>query len=286
MSTMVIRALAFFIHLLSWRAAQRLGAFLGAVWFYLVPVRRRTVMKNLETVFGPRPKQNKEVALSAYKHFGVSAMEFLKMRRMTDDELASKVRVHGLENYEAANAAATGVVVVTAHVGNFDLLACSQSAIGIPLAIVSRDLHRGGVSRFWMETRGGKKLKIFPDEGAAKPILKWLKKGGALGLTVDQRTPERRGGIRIPFMGTDAWTTTAPGKLAAATGSPLLPVHSIRAADGNHDIYIEPAISASNMEKEEQVRMWTLQINTIVGTWVEEAPGQWLWLHRRFVDSN
>ena len=284
MSTLVLRAVAFFVGFLSWRGTQKLGAALGLVWFHIVRLRRKVVFENLKIAFGDFPSQNKHIAASAYRHFGTSAMEFFKLRSMACSEVQGHVHVHGIENYELARAENRGVIVVTAHLGNFDLLACSQSASGIPLGIVSRDLHQGGVSRFWMETRGGKNLKIFKERGAAKQILRWLKDGNALGLTVDQRTRKERGGIRVPFLGTDAWTTTAPAALAFTTGAALLPVRIVRREDGDHDVIVEPALPRDNLEKEEQIRAWTLQINRIIGKWVRERPEQWLWLHRRFVD--
>jgi KDO2-lipid IV(A) lauroyltransferase len=276
---------AFFVGLLSWRGTQKLGAALGLVWFHVVRLRRKVVFENLKVAFGDSHSQNKRIAASAYRHFGTSAMEFFKLRSMESSEVQGHVHVHGIDNYDIAKADNRGVIVVTAHLGNFDLLACSQSASGIPLGIVSRELHRGGVSRFWMETRGAKNLKIFPEKGAAKQILRWLKGGNALGLTVDQRTRPERGGIRVPFLGKEAWTTTAPAELAYRTGAALLPVRIIRRPDGDHDVFVEPMLSVSNLEKEEQIRTWTLQINSIVGKWVREQPEQWLWLHKRFVDS-
>ena len=110
-----------------------------------------------------------------------------------------------MENYEAARSRGRGVIVVTAHFGNFDLLACSQAARGERLAIVSRELRAGGVSQFWMDARRATGLEIFSDQGDGKKIIRWLRQGGVLGLTVDQRTREPKGGIRCDFMGRSVW---------------------------------------------------------------------------------
>ena len=144
-------------------------------------------------------------------------MEFVKMARLGADDLVSKVRIEGIEHFESACARGRGVIVITAHYGNFDLLACSQAARGVPLAIVSRHLHAGGVNRFWMQTRQSRGLTIFPDKGAAKQLLKWLRDGKVLGLTVDQRTTAAKGGVLAEFMGWKVWTTTAPAAIASKT---------------------------------------------------------------------
>ncbi|MDJ0763760.1 MAG: lysophospholipid acyltransferase family protein [Myxococcota bacterium] len=285
MSTLLLRMLLFPVGLLSWQQVQQIGALLGRLWFHLVRIRRKTVLNNLALALPKQQDDHFDIARNAYSHFGISAMEFLKLRQMTNEQISARVHVHGAANYNAALARGAGVIVVTAHYGNFDLLACSQAASGAPLAIVSRELHHSGISRFWMETRHRCGLEIFPDKGAAKRILKWLRQGNVLGLTVDQRTPPTRGGIRSPFMGQMAWTTTAPAMLAMRTGAPLLPVRIDRRWDGDHDIYIEPAIDTSTLKNGDDIRAWVNEINEIVGAWVARRPDHWMWLHRRFIDA-
>jgi KDO2-lipid IV(A) lauroyltransferase len=171
---------------------------------------------------------------------------------------------------------------VTAHLGNFDLLACSQALRGVPLAIVSRELHRAGANRFWMRTRRRSGLEIIPDHESARRVLRWLRAGKALGLVVDQRTPPERGGMPAAFLGREVWTTTAPARLALRTGAALVPVRIERGADGDHDLYVEPELSPPAGEPDDAVAELTAEINRIVGRWVSLVPAQWMWLHRRF----
>jgi KDO2-lipid IV(A) lauroyltransferase len=283
-STLVLRAFAFFAGLLAWGRAQRLGAVLGLVWFYVVRIRRRVVFSNLSKALPSMRSEHEKIAREAYRHFGMSAMEFLQLRSIGPDGIARLIRTRGMEHYDAAKASGRGIVVVTAHFGNFDLLACSQAASGIPLAIVSRDLHQNGIGRFWMETRESSGLKIFPDKGAAKQVLSWLKSGRVLGLTVDQRTSPERGGILSDFMGLKAWTTTAPAELALRTGAAILPVRIERRLDGNHDVVVEAPIQMEGRPNADGVKALTRQINEVVETWIYNRPEHWMWLHRRFAD--
>ncbi len=282
----MLRLFAFLIGLLSWKGAQRVGSALGLVWFHLVRIRRRVVLENLALVLPGSRTEHLKIARESYRHFGISAMEFLKLRSLRKDEIVSHVRAQGMENYEKARVQGRGIIVITAHFGNFDLLACSQAAQGIPLAIVSRELHRGSVSRFWMKTRQASGLEIFPDKGSARQILTWLRSGKVLGLTVDQRTPPERGGVRVDFMGAPAWTMTAPAALALRTGAVLLPVRIERLQNGEHNVVIEEEIPIAKLGRKEGVREVTEQINRAVAGWVERRPDQWMWLHRRFVDSS
>ncbi len=286
MSTLLLRAFSSLVRLLSWRRAQKLGAALGLIWFHLVRIRRKTALCNLALALPDQNRRHREIARQAYRHFGISALELLKLQGMDTGSIAQHVHPKGMEHYKSAVARGKGVIVVTAHFGNFDLLACTQAALGIPLAIVSRDLHRQGVSRFWMETRRSSGLEIFSDTGSPRHVLSWLRSGKVLGLTVDQRTPPDRGGILADFMGCEVWTTTAPAKLALHTGAALLPVRVERRPDGDHDIVIEPEIQRLNGQESDEIRDLTQKINILVGDWVRRRPELWMWLHRRFIDTN
>jgi len=280
-STWLLRALARAASLLTWRGAQSVGAFLGLVWFHLVRIRRGVVRGNLALALPERVAEHRVIARETYRHLGVSALEFLKL---STDPAAAAARVHprGLAAFETAHARARGVIVVTAHFGNFDLLACSQALRGVPLAIVSRELHGGGSNRFWMESRERSGLRIFQELGGARDVVRWLRQGNVLGLVVDQRTPPSRGGIRSPFMGQEVWTSTAAAKLALRTGAALVPARIERRADGDHDLVVEPEIPVGDLEDAAREAVLTARINGVVERWIRARPEHWMWLHRRF----
>jgi KDO2-lipid IV(A) lauroyltransferase len=282
----MLKFLIFLAGRLSWQRAQKIGAVFGLIWFYIVRIRRRTVLHNLCLALPEKREEHLEIARNAYRHFGISAMEFLKMKHLTSNELSSRVRSHGMAHYRAALSRGKGVIVVTAHFGNFDLLACSQAADGIPLAIVSQSLHMGGINGLWMEMRRAKGLEIFPEQGSARKVLGWLRGGNVLGLTVDQRITSERGGILSEFMGHPVWTTTAPAALARRTGAALLPVRIERGEDGHHDLIVEPELNFDRCEKSEEIKVVTDRINHTVARWVRHRPEHWMWLHRRFAQSN
>jgi KDO2-lipid IV(A) lauroyltransferase len=283
MSTWLLRGVARLVSLLSWKGAQSFGAFLGLVWFHLLRIRRGQVRHNLAYALPNRTDEHYRISRTVYRNMGISGIELFKMRSMSGEEILEKVRNHGLEQYEEALARGRGIIVVTGHFGNFDLLACSQALRGVKLAIVSRDLHGKGSNRFWMETRQSSGLTIFPDTGSAREILKWLRSGNVLGLVVDQRTGPSEGGIVSPFLGQDVWTSTAPAKLASRTGAALLPVRIERREDGDHDLFVEKEIEMQNgISTNDRVAQVTADINHVLEKWVQDLPASWMWLHKRF----
>jgi len=285
----LLRALSSLVALLSWRRAQALGAFLGLVWFHALRIRRGVVRENLALALPHRGDEHAAIAREAFRNVGINGLELLRLRTMPTAALAALVRVHDLQRYEAALARGRGVIVVTAHIGNFDLLACTRAMAGVPLAIVSRELHAGGSNRFWMETREASGLRIFPERAAPRRSLRWLREGRVLGIVVDQRTGPERGGIRVPFFGREVWTSSMAARLAERTGAALLPVRIRRADDGTHDVLVEPELADPSSRPDEPAGARTLaactEINRVVERWISDVPGQWLWLHRRFLDT-
>jgi KDO2-lipid IV(A) lauroyltransferase len=279
----LLKIIAFGLSLLSPASAQKLGAGLGLIWFHVIRIRRKTVLENLEMALPHRRNEHLRIARDAYRHFGMTAVEFLRMSRMSKEDIAQEVEVSGMEHFDAAAARNRGVIVVTAHLGNFDLLAASQAARGIPLAVVSRNLHDSGVNQFWMKTRQKSGLQIFEHKGQARKILRHLRQGGVVALTADQRTRPERGGVLLPFMGHPAMTPTAPASLAAASGSPIVPVRIERQADGRHFAVVESAIWPDELAAPDGIVNVTNKLNGIIGDWAAECPEQYMWIHRRFV---
>ncbi len=279
----LLKMIAFLLSFLSQNGARKLGAALGLAWFHGVRIRRKTVFSNLEKALPDRKIEHRRIAKDAYRHFGISAVEFLRMSRMAPEEIASLVEVRGMAHFYAALARNRGVIIVTAHLGNFDLLAASQAARGIPLAAVSRDLHDSKVNRFWMEARMRSGLRIFRHKGDGRRILRHLKQGGVVALTADQRTSAERGGILVPFMGVSAMTGTAPAALAAVSGSPIVPVRIERQPDGRHIAVVEEEVSPETVTGPAGIFEVTKKINDILGRWISQCPEQYMWLHRRFV---
>lgn len=286
MSTIALNALSFLVGLLPWRAAQRLGAALGLIWFHALRIRRRTVLENLARAFPDLPAVERLArARAAYRHFGISALELLRLAEMSPGEVTARVHASGMERFRAAAERGRGVVIATAHFGNFDLLACSQALAGVPLAIVSRDLKGRGANAFWMASRRATGLAIFPEDGGALAVARWLRQGKVLGLTIDQRVPAERGGIQAGFFGWPVWTTTAPALLAARLGAALLPVRLERRDDGDHDLVVEPEIAVARPADPAEIERVTAELNRVLEGWIRRRPEQWMWLHRRFRSS-
>ncbi len=247
--------------------------------------RRRTVaLTNLRTALGAT---HDEAALRAicrahFRHLGLVAAEFLRLPAISSDALLTRFTVSGLEHVRTAQAAGRGVVLITAHVGNWEWLCAAQAALGLDVAVVTRHAHVGAVDRFWQGIRATHGVTFLDDAGSLATILRRLRQGRTVGLSIDQHEGGTTG-VRGPFFGRDAGTTKAPALLAARTGCPVLPAWSWRDDAGTHHATFGPPLPlVPGRDLEDTVSLTTRGYNAWLEDVVRTHPAQWLWVHRRW----
>jgi KDO2-lipid IV(A) lauroyltransferase len=257
---------------------QHLGVLLGWVWYYAVPLRRSVVLANLRLALPELDAADRRrVARGVLAHVATTVLELLWTGPRRHQALVDSVEVEGLEHYHRLRAQGRGIIAVTAHLGNWDLLACSQALSGVPLSILSKNLSARLLSQFWMKRRQLTGLTILPAQGSLPAVLRLLRRGEVLGVVVDQRTASNQGGRLVEFLGEPAWTTVTPHVLAARTDAALLPVWAIRTPTGGQRVTVGPEIPRGPTAEDTMAA-----INDQLGRWVRRYPEQWLWLHRRW----
>lgn len=265
------------------RAAHAFGAVLGWIWYYLIPVRRQVARANLRLAFPEKSgKERRRIARSCFVHLSRSAVEFLRLPGLDRRKVEQLLEHVGREHYRQAVEPGRGVIVVTAHFGNFDLLACTQAIRGVPLHILTREQHLGGFNRYWMSVRARLGVGLLPVRDSAMRIHRLLKRGQVVAMVIDQHVPASRG-VVVPFFGRPASTVHAPALLSWTTGAPLLPVTIERLPGGRHRVTFEPPISVDrSCRRDEQVLRVTRQLNRWLEDRIRSRPDHWLWIHRRW----
>jgi KDO2-lipid IV(A) lauroyltransferase len=239
-------------------------------------VRRRIAER-----LGCGTEDARRIARQMYRHLGTSALEFLWMAGRPKGAIDGLVRREGEDHYRAALAKARGVVVVTGHVGNWDLGACSQAAAGVPLHVVTKTLSARGLSRYWMDRRRARGVVLHGASGSMSALVAALRAGEVVGLVVDQRADV--GGIDCPLLGAPARTSVAAATLALRTGAPLVPAFVTRDPHGEHTLHIEPPIEIDRtVPVTLAIESATRACNEALERAILRAPEQWLWLHRRW----
>ncbi len=279
----LLTCLSTLFRLLPRKLALGVGACLGWVWYRLIPIRKKVALDNLRRALpGRSDRERKAIARAMYGQLARSAVELLRLPGLTRETAEALVDIQGLEHLEQALANGKGAIVVTAHFGNFDLLACAAALRGIDLHVVTRTQHQRGVNRFWMKIRARTGLGLLSAKDSILKIHRLLKKNAVIALVIDQHMPVGRG-IPVPFFGRPASTTHAPATLALATSAPILPVTVERLPGGLHRASIEPprTVTAGD-DRAAAIQAETLALNRWLEDRIRQRPDHWLWIHRRW----
>ncbi|MDA8387683.1 MAG: lysophospholipid acyltransferase family protein [Nitrospiraceae bacterium] len=271
--------LTFVLALLPFRIAKRFGAFAGRLLYRFWGSRRKIALENISEAISrgalPGAPSPEKIAVGCFENLGVSFIELVKIYYGLGGRLLSGVTFRGTENWTESGRAGRGAIFVTAHAGNWELMALRSGLEYGGLAGVARPLDNPYLNRFLERVRTRFGNRIIYKKGALRRILAALKSGGIVGILMDQAVVKEEGHI-VPFMGRGAWTTRMPVVLARRAGADVFPVFIRRTASG-HEITVFPAADLDGTEEEVLGRL-----NLAIEGFVRENPEQWLWIHRRW----
>jgi KDO2-lipid IV(A) lauroyltransferase len=265
-------------------ALASMGRGLGNLAWHAMPRYRRVALANLERAYGQEwsEAEIRRVARSSFHHIGITLIEFfLRQPRITRQEVEREVRFVGQEHYEAAFARGNGVLLITGHYGNWEIMGPRLLLEGYRVSAVSRTADDPGLESMIERIRSRSGYQQIPRKQAARQGLAVLKRNEILAILVDQNTLE--GGIFVPFFGYPASTATGPAAFSLKTGAALVPTFSIREADGTHTMRAWPPIYPEPTgNRTEDVRRLTAQITHTIELQIRERPELWCWLHNRW----
>lgn len=261
------------------------GEFLGLLLYYAWRGKRAIAIDNLrrcvEIGTVNLASSPEEAIRENFLNLGRSFMEIVKIYHGVGRGILRKVTIKGIENFEKAKARGKGVIFVTGHCGNWELMAVAFSFRMAPLAVVARPLNNPYLNRIIERARSRYGNTSIYKKGALKTVLSALRKGGYVGVLMDQAVfPEE--GYVMGFLGMDAWTSKMPALIARKTGAPVLPAF-IRRTDEGHEITVRPEVSLSSCtSQDEAVKEDTERFSSFIEEYIRENPSQWLWMHRRW----
>jgi len=261
-----------------------LAVALGWFWFYVVRVRRRHALAHLAAAL---PEIDREERRRIVRRVMVgqvlNVLEMLAWRRLARaGGDVDWIETEGLERYRDARADGAGVLIVSAHLGNFDLVACQQALQRGPVFVISKRLAASGLNRVWMSTRRAMGVVPLHGPGGLSRALSALRDGHPVIVVLDQHAPERRA-IEAPVLGVPARTTPLLGTLAVRSGAPVLPAFARRREDGTHRLEFEPPVDVpTDGPVRERIESTTRRALSRIDEAIVRSPAQWLWLHRRW----
>ncbi|MGC9319698.1 MAG: lysophospholipid acyltransferase family protein [Armatimonadota bacterium] len=276
------RGFAAAARLLPLRWLQGIGNAAGWLIYHLMSARRRLALDNIRRALGDRltERQRRQAVLASMRNMAKTMLELLKLPAMSEQELAELAPFQGEEHLRRAARAGMGVIVVTPHFGNWEILAARIAQLGYRVSVVARDANDPATARIINRCRESAGERVL-ERDQVREMLRTLRNGGLLGILPDQHGGEM--GIWIDFMGHPASTVTGPASLAAHTGATIVPAFARRTEDEHIDIYVLPPLQLPDTgDREGDVRRTTQMINDVFTQQIRAHPEQWLWMHKRW----
>jgi len=280
---LVLRGTAAALGRLPGPIASWLGCRLGDVLSVVLPGRRRRALANLGRAFPELSARDRQrLCRGFYHHLGQMVIELCGLLTWPLERTLSAITVDGREHLEAVMATTGRALLLTAHIGNWELLAVAHRLTGFQLAIVVRPLDSGlldVLARFWRAKTG---VELIDKRGATRPVLAALRRGNIVGVLLDQNAA-RREAVFVPFFGVPASTSRSLAVLSLRTRTPILPVFIRREGWGRHRAIIHPPLpdSGPNAAPRAVVEL-TMHCTAAIEAAIREAPEQWFWMHDRW----
>jgi len=262
--------------------AAWLGRRLGEVAFFSLRRRRRQAIDNLRLAFPNRTEEERHrLARGSFQHLGLLFVELCGLLTRPLDRFLERVSVEGLEHLKAVMTKHGRALVLSAHLGNWELLAAASRLSDYALAVIVRPLDVGWLNALAEQLRCKAGVQLIDKRGAARPVLAALAQGRMVAILLDQNTA-RREGVFVPFFGQPASTSRAMAVLALRTGTPVVPIFARREPGARHRVVIHPPLEPSANFGSGAVVELTARCTAVIEAAIRETPEQWLWIHSRW----
>ncbi len=276
-------SLAEVVHRMPLRVVQRLGAAIGVLVFYVIPIRKKVMLANLRLAFPEKTEHERQcIALGSCKNLFCSLLEGLWSRQLTSEMIARTVALKNAEVLEQVLGANKGIIVIGGHFGSWEIM-----AFAIPyfarrtFTIIAQRQRNPFVDAYVTDIRTHLGNHIVMMERAPREVLTLLHNKGSVMMLADQSGPED--GLFVKFFGHYTSTHKGPAIFSIRTGAPMMMAYLHRLADGSFSMEFE-ALDTSGIAgtDDEKVRAFTQLHADALERHVRTHPELWLWMHKRW----
>lgn len=273
---LALKLLLGLLRLLPRRGRGATGVCLGKLAYYS-GIRKRVVKENLKEAFPDLPPQGvSEVARSCFEHFGCVATSLAAFPSLTKATVNDWVFFENLAALDAAVAGGKGGLVISGHIGNWEIVGAMCGKLGYPVSFVVTTQRNKLVEAWLNELRESCGIEIIQRKDALRGVLSALKRNRLVAILIDQDAHEE--GVFVPFFGKLSSTPRGPAVFHQRTGAPLIFMSSYRLPGERYKCRLETIEVAPEADHAAIMAALTLKLETAI----RQAPEQWFWMHRRW----
>lgn len=280
-----LKGIALGSRMLPWGFGIWIGGQLGRLSFYLLSREKRIATTNIAFALGNEKTSGEleKVVQSSFENLGKGVIEILKMSRLRRGELDALVYLEGEEHLKRAYGEGRGVILITGHIGNWEMMAAILARRGYPLHVIAAPLYDPRIDDWISRSRNAFNIQTI-SRGApssSKKIISVLRKKEVLGLLIDQDT--KVDGVFVEFFNRKAYTPSGAASLALRSDAAVLPCFIVRLPGNKHRITIqEPIRLIFSGDHGKDLVLNTALFTRAIEDCVRRYPEQWVWMHRRW----
>ncbi|HJV65034.1 MAG TPA: lysophospholipid acyltransferase family protein [Geomonas sp.] len=288
LETALFLSLSFAMALVPDRLALLMGSGLGRLFFHLLKDRRRVAIENIadslpffERQPGWQPRSAHAIALETFQNLGRCAAEACKLYHGRGRHLIEAVEFRGMEHYREAMAKGKGLAFITAHCGNWELMALSFGVRHHELSVVARPLDNPFMNAVAERIRKAYGNGIIYKSGALRSMFAAFKRQEIVGMLIDQAV-HPNDGILIDFLGRPAWTSRLPALIARKSGAPMIPIFIHREGNTQVVTMYPEYVPSDSADPEICAAEDAAGLARYLERYITEHPSQWYWVHKRW----
>jgi len=265
------------------RAALSTTRGLGWAAFYLLKSKRLRTLKQLTTAFGHEKSLSdiRRIAKKVFSNFGASVADAVLAPRLMENGIHKLVTAEGLEHLDGFSRNNEGAILLTAHFGNWELLAAWVAKRGYKIKVIAAPQTNPYINRLIADMRKGARYESIERGNHTREILRALAKGYSIGVLIDEDT--KADGVFVRFFNQWAHTPVGPVRLALKYGLKIIPVFiHLRSEDTYHVEVKDPLPLVITGDKNRDLILNTQLCSDAYEAVIREHPEQWLWVMRRW----
>ncbi len=287
LEVVAIKAAAVLVRRFSRKAVHRIGRALGWLAYYLSSERRRVALANLDIAFGDTKtsREKSRIARSSMQSAVATLICLLWSPRLTAENLQQWVEIDAdsLARVREIQAQGTGIIFMTMHYGDWELLGLATGFYGIPMTVIQEAMPNEAMEKILGRLRAGSGHQFISQRFASIRLLKALKRGGSVAMLIDLNAMRRRGGVWIDFFGLPVFNNPTVAALAQRTGAAIILVVAHPLGDGRTKIVNGPQIKYTPTgDSDCDLRTISQECLKVCEQIIRDHPEHWLWAYKRW----
>lgn len=270
------------INKLNQKNVVRFGKIFGILLYYIGPKRRKITFNNIKEGLKLSSSETTKITKESYQNLGITLFEMIKLKTYTDSQISQLVKFSNIELIDELLSRGRGLIMMTGHYGNWELLAYSSGLFSKKqVNVIVKNQKNELFDKYIIQNREKSGNKMIAAGNAAREIINIIKNKGIVALIADQSADPNKD-VFVDFFGRQAATYEAPASLALKFNIPIMMGYAVRQNDNTYISHLTEIDHSDLVYNKKDIEELTQRHVKHLENQILEVPGQWSWQHRRW----